>query len=59
MCGMDNTNSAYKMHNIAIDDENYQTLKALGTVGDSFNDALTRLIKIARRKVEDRQDDKS
>jgi predicted CopG family antitoxin len=46
------------MHNIAIDDENYQTLKELGTVGDSFNDVVTRLIKIAKRKVEDRQDDR-
>jgi predicted CopG family antitoxin len=48
-----------KMHTIAIDDNNYQTLKALGSVGDSFNDVVTRLIKIARRKVEDRQDDRS
>jgi predicted CopG family antitoxin len=56
---MDKTNSSYKMHNIAIDDENYQTLKALGTVGDSFNDVVTRLIKIARRKAEDRQNDRS
>ena len=56
---MDKTNISYKMHNIAIDDENYQRLKALGSVGDSFNDVVTRLIKIARRKVEDRQDDRS
>jgi predicted CopG family antitoxin len=48
-----------KMHTIAIDDNNYQTLKKLGSVGDSFNDAVTALIKIARRKVEDRQDDRS
>jgi predicted CopG family antitoxin len=47
------------LNNIAIDDDNYRTLKALGTVGDSFNDVVTRLIKIARRKVEDRQDDRS
>jgi hypothetical protein len=59
VCGMHKTNNSYKMHNIAIDDENYQTLKVLGTVGDSFNDVVTRLIKIARRKVEDRQDDRS
>ena len=48
-----------KMHTIAIDDENYQTLRQLGSVGDSFNDAVTRLIKTARKKVEDRQDDRS
>jgi predicted CopG family antitoxin len=44
-----------KMHTIAIDDINYQTLKRLGSVGDSFNDAVTRLIKIAKRRAEDRQ----
>ncbi|MDQ3967849.1 MAG: antitoxin VapB family protein [Thermoproteota archaeon] len=42
-----------KMHTIAIDDNNYQTLKAMGSVGDSFNDAVTRLIKIAKRRVEE------
>jgi predicted CopG family antitoxin len=46
-----------KMHTIAIDDNNYQTLRSLGSVGDSFNDVVTGLIKIAKRKVEDRQDD--
>lgn len=47
------------MHNIAIDEDNYQTLKALGAFGDSFNDVLTRLINVARRRVEDSQDDRS
>lgn len=56
---MTKNNIAYRMHTIAIDDENYQTLKGLGSVGDSFNDAVTRLIKIARKTVEDRQDDRS
>jgi predicted CopG family antitoxin len=37
-----------KMHTIAIDDNNYQTLRGLGSVGDSFNDVVTRLIKIAK-----------
>lgn len=55
---MDKTNISYKMHNIAIDDKNYQTLRSLGSVGDSFNDVVTSLIKIARRRVEDRQDDR-
>lgn len=47
------------MHTIAIDDENYQTLKALGSFGDSFNDVITSLIKVANRKVEDQQDDRN
>jgi predicted CopG family antitoxin len=50
---MNKNNIPGRMHNIAINDENYQTLKGLGTVGDSFNDVVTRLIKIAKRKVED------
>jgi hypothetical protein len=58
VCAMDKINNSYKMHNIAIDDENYQTLKALGSVGDSFNDVVTRLIKIAKRRVEERQNDR-
>ena len=45
---MNKNNISYRMHNIAIDEDNYQTLKALGTFGDSFNDVVRRLIKIAR-----------
>jgi len=56
---MNKTNISYKMHTIAIDDTNYQTLRRLGSVGDSFNDVITSLIKMARRKVEDLQDDSS
>jgi predicted CopG family antitoxin len=47
-----------RIHTIAIDDNNYQNLRSLGSVGDSFNDVVRGLIKIAKRKVEDRQDDK-
>jgi predicted CopG family antitoxin len=43
----------YKMHTIAIDDDNYQTLKQLGSFGDSFNDVVTELINIARRRVQE------
>jgi predicted CopG family antitoxin len=50
---MNKNNISNKIHTIAIDDTNYQTLRSLGSVGDSFNDVVTRLIKIARRKVED------
>jgi hypothetical protein len=55
VCGMSKNDISNKMHTIAIDDINYQTLKRLGSVGDSFNDAVTRLIKIAKRRAEDRQ----
>jgi predicted CopG family antitoxin len=37
-----------KTHNIAVDDNNYQALKNMGRVGDSFNDVVTRLLKMAR-----------
>ncbi len=55
---MNKNNISNKMHTIAIDDNNYQTLRRLGSVGDSFNDVITGLIKLARRNVEDRQDDR-
>jgi hypothetical protein len=58
VCGMTKNNISYRMHTIAIDDENYQTLKGLGSVGDSFNDAVRGLIKIAKRRVEERQNDR-
>ncbi len=38
-----------KTHNIAVDDNNYQALKNLGRVGDSFNDVVTQLIKTATK----------
>jgi predicted CopG family antitoxin len=52
-------NISNKIHTIAIDDNNYQTLRSLGSFGDSFNNIVTNLLlKTARRKkVEDRQDD--
>ena len=56
---MTNNNISNRMHTIAIDDNNYQALRRLGSVGDSFNDVLAGLIKIAKRRVEDRQDDRS
>jgi predicted CopG family antitoxin len=55
---MDKNDISNRMHTIAIDDNNYQTLKKLGTVGDSFNDAITRLIKMAKRNVEERQNER-
>ena len=44
---MDKTHIPRKTHNIAVDDNNYQALKNLGRVGDSFNDVVTQLINIA------------
>jgi predicted CopG family antitoxin len=37
-----------KTHNIAIYDDNYQALKNLGRAGDSFNDVVTRLVKMVK-----------
>ncbi len=48
-----------KMHTIAIDDNNYHALRRLGSFGDSFNDIVTSLISMAKREVENRQDDRS
>jgi predicted CopG family antitoxin len=45
---MDKTHISHKTHNIAVDDNNYQALKNMGRVGDSFNDVVTRLVKMAR-----------
>jgi predicted CopG family antitoxin len=54
---MNKNNISNKMHTIAIDDNNYQTLKSLGSFGNSFNDVLTSLLKTAiRKKVEGQQD---
>jgi predicted CopG family antitoxin len=54
---MAKTYNPYKMHTIAIDDSNYHTLKELGSFGDTYNDVIAELINIAKKKVEDRQDD--
>ncbi|HZA06619.1 MAG TPA: hypothetical protein VE619_02850 [Nitrososphaeraceae archaeon] len=38
---------------ICIPDENYRVLKQLGTVGDSFNDVMTEILKkIKPRRIE-------
>jgi predicted CopG family antitoxin len=44
--------SLYKTHTIAIDDSNYQTLKEFGNFGDSFNDVITELINIAKKRAQ-------
>jgi len=41
------------MHTIAIDDSNYQTLKELGNFGDTFNDLITGLINIAKKRAQE------
>ncbi len=40
------------MHTIAIDDDNYQTLKELGSFGNTYNDVIRALVNIAKRKAE-------
>jgi predicted CopG family antitoxin len=47
---MNKTNILCKTHNIAVDDNNYQALKNLGRVGDSFNDVVTQLVKMAMER---------
>jgi predicted CopG family antitoxin len=44
---MHKTYTFRKTHNIAVDDNNYQALKNMGRAGDSFNDVVTRLVKMA------------
>jgi hypothetical protein len=58
VCRVNKNNISNKIHTIAIDDNNYQTLGSLGSFGNSFNDVVTSLIKIARKKVEGGQDEK-
>jgi predicted CopG family antitoxin len=33
------------LKHIAVDEQNYLTLKRLGNAGDSFNDVISRLLK--------------
>jgi predicted CopG family antitoxin len=48
-------NISNKIHTIAIDDNNYQTLRSLGSFGDSFNNIVTNLLlkTVRGKKVED------
>jgi predicted CopG family antitoxin len=56
---MNKKNISNRIHTIAIDDNNYQTLRSLGSVGDSFNDVVTSLLlrTAKRKKVEDSEED--
>jgi predicted CopG family antitoxin len=45
---MDKTYMFRKTHNIAVDNDNYQALKNMGRAGDSFNDVVTRLVKMVK-----------
>jgi predicted CopG family antitoxin len=36
-----------RLRQIAVDEENYQALKKLGHVPESFNDVITRILKNA------------
>ena len=50
---MTKTHNPYKIHTIAIDDDNYESLRKLGRFGESFNDVIRGLISIARREVQE------
>lgn len=39
--------SAKTLKQIAIDEDNYNALKTFGTAGESFNDALTKVLQKA------------
>ena len=41
-----------RFKSIAISDNNYETLKRLGNIADSFNDVITDLMKKAGVKEE-------
>jgi len=38
--------SVKTLKHITVDEQNYLTLKRLGTAGDSFNDVISRLLKV-------------
>jgi hypothetical protein len=42
--------SAKTLRHITVDEQNYLTLKRLGSAGDSFNDVISGLLKSTRRK---------
>lgn len=41
------------LKHITVDEQNYLTLKRLGSAGDSFNDVISRLLKSATREQEE------
>jgi hypothetical protein len=45
--------STKTLKHIAVDEQNYLILKRLGSTGDSFNDALSRLLKSTRWEQEE------
>ena len=55
VCRVTKNNISNKIHTIAIDDNNYQTLRSLGSFGDSFNNIVTNLLlkTVRGKKVED------
>ncbi|HKG71170.1 MAG TPA: hypothetical protein VKA87_04685 [Nitrososphaeraceae archaeon] len=38
------------LKHITVDEQNYLTLKRLGSAGDSFNDVISGLLKSTRRE---------
>ena len=44
--------SVKTLKHITVDERNYRTLKRLGNAGDSFNDVISRLLKLAAQDAE-------
>jgi predicted CopG family antitoxin len=45
-----------KLKQIAISEENYILLKSLGKAGDSFNDVVTKILKLIKQQQTDKSD---
>lgn len=43
---------------IAVSDENYENLRSLGEMGDSFDDVITELLKKNKNKAVDERQSK-
>jgi predicted CopG family antitoxin len=41
-----------KYRNICVSESNYKILKEMGQTGDSFNDVLTKILKIETKKLD-------
>ena len=42
-----------KLRQIAVSEENYLILKSLGKAGDSFNDVVTKILKLLKQQQTD------
>ena len=49
-------NPKNKLITIAISYENYLHLKKLGSTGDSFNDVISRILRVTGLKIKEEQE---